>query len=129
MRAWQAVTPLVQQLREFYEFSTQLEESVVHLLTALTSTDMSPSQHLESQQALTKQFAEILHFTLSFDDLKVSSSCVRTRAHTHTHTHNTHTQHTTHTHTHTCMVCEVQHVLLVNSEQGVLNDVTESGCY
>ena len=28
-------------------------------------------QHLEREQALAKQFAEILHFTLSFDELKV----------------------------------------------------------
>lgn len=105
VRAWEAVTPLVQQLREFYEFSTELEESVVHLLTALTSADMTPSQHLESQQALTKQFAEILHFTLSFDDMKVNSYCC-TPPHTPHHTLYTHTTphttyslqaHTTHT--------------------------------
>ena len=33
---------------------------------------MTPRQHLETQQALFKQFAEILDFTLKFDDLKVS---------------------------------------------------------
>lgn len=31
-------------------------------------------QHLEREQALAKQFAEILHFTLSFDELKVRGS-------------------------------------------------------
>ena len=70
-RAWSAVCPLVLQLKGFYEFSNQLELCIVDLLRALSSSDMTPSQHLESQQALTKQFAEILHFSLSFDDLKV----------------------------------------------------------
>lgn len=117
VRAWQAVTPLVQQLREFYEFSTELEESVLHLLAALTSADLAPSQHLETQQALTKQFAEILHFTLSFDDLKVGL------LHTHTHTHrkgerehtcmHAHAHLRTHLHAHTCKVCESQLCSLV----------------
>ena len=74
-RAWTAVCPLVLQLKGFYEFSNQLETCIVELLKALSSSDMTPSQHLETQQALTKQFAEILHFSLSFDDLKV---CVLT---------------------------------------------------
>lgn len=44
------------------------------LLGALTSTPYSPTQHLEREQALAKQFAEILHFTLRFDELKVRAS-------------------------------------------------------
>jgi len=36
--------------------------------------DMPPRQHLEMQQALFKQFAEIIDFTLKFDDLKVTNS-------------------------------------------------------
>ena len=36
---------------------------------------MSPLQNLEAKQALAKQFAEILHFTLKFDDLKVRVIC------------------------------------------------------
>ena len=122
VRAWRAVTPLVQQLREFYEFSTELEESVLHLLAALTSADLAPSQHLETQQALTKQFAEILHFTLSFDDLKVGRSCcMHTRGererestpHVCMHTHTcAHTHIHTYTH-HTCKVCEGQQCSLV----------------
>ena len=32
---------------------------------------MSPTQHLEKQQALVKQFAEILEFVLKFDEHKV----------------------------------------------------------
>lgn len=32
---------------------------------------MSPTQHLEKQQALVKQFSEILEFVLKFDEHKV----------------------------------------------------------
>ena len=52
---------------------TSLSASVIPvLLDKLCSTDLTPKQHLESQQALFKQFAEILDFVLKFDDLKVS---------------------------------------------------------
>jgi hypothetical protein len=37
---------------------------------------MTPTQHLEMQQALVKQFAEILEFVLKFDEYKVSASDV-----------------------------------------------------
>lgn len=33
---------------------------------------MTPTQHLEKQQALVKQFAEILEFVLKFDEHKVT---------------------------------------------------------
>ncbi|KFV75089.1 Protein FAM49B [Dryobates pubescens] len=46
------------------------ENALRSLLEALTSPPYAPTQHLEREQALAKQFAEILHFTLSFDELK-----------------------------------------------------------
>lgn len=49
------------------------ENALRSLLEALTSPPYAPMQHLEREQALAKQFAEILHFTLSFDELKVDS--------------------------------------------------------
>ena len=49
------------------------EAIVPQLLRELCSNDMTPRQHLETQQALFKQFAEILDFTLKFDDLKVKT--------------------------------------------------------
>lgn len=59
-----------------------LEAALRGLLGALTSTPYSPTQHLEREQALAKQFAEILHFTLRFDELKVGlfagPACVET---------------------------------------------------
>ncbi|MGH0168554.1 UNVERIFIED_CONTAM: hypothetical protein FKN15_001997 [Acipenser sinensis] len=69
-QAWNAVCPLVAKLKRFYEFSLRLENALRSLLEALTSPPYAPMQHLEREQALAKQFAEILHFTLSFDELK-----------------------------------------------------------
>lgn len=50
------------------------ENALRSLLEALTSPPYAPMQHLEREQALAKQFAEILHFTLSFDELKVKGA-------------------------------------------------------
>lgn len=48
------------------------EAALRSLLGALTSEAYDDTtQHLEREQALAKQFAEILHFTLRFDELKV----------------------------------------------------------
>ncbi|KAG7273870.1 hypothetical protein CRUP_025931 [Coryphaenoides rupestris] len=69
-QAWAAVLPLVGKLKKFYLFSLKLESSLRCLLVALTRTGSSPTQHLEAEQALARQFAEILHFTLRFDELK-----------------------------------------------------------
>ena len=55
-------------------FNSFVESTAQKLLACLCSNDMTPKEHLESQQALFKQFAEILDFTLKFDDLKVSGS-------------------------------------------------------
>ncbi|XP_031560851.1 protein FAM49B-like [Actinia tenebrosa] len=71
--AWKAVVPLVDQLKQFYEYACELEAVLPQLLHALCAGNMTPIEHLERQQALAKQFAEILHFTLKFDDLKMTN--------------------------------------------------------
>ncbi|XP_033925176.1 CYFIP-related Rac1 interactor A-like isoform X2 [Melopsittacus undulatus] len=76
-RAWAAVCPLVAKLKRFYEFSLRLENALRSLLEALTSPPYAPTQHLEREQALAKQFAEILHFTLSFDELKMTNPAIQ----------------------------------------------------
>ena len=48
-----------------------LEKALQSLLESLTCPPYTPTQHLEREQALAKEFAEILHFTLRFDELKV----------------------------------------------------------
>ncbi|KAK7898597.1 hypothetical protein WMY93_019450 [Mugilogobius chulae] len=69
--------PLVAKLKRFYEFSLRLENALRSLLEALTSPPYAPMQHLEREQALAKQFAEILHFTLSFDELKMTNPAIQ----------------------------------------------------
>uniref|UniRef100_V9KY08 Protein FAM49A-like protein n=1 Tax=Callorhinchus milii TaxID=7868 RepID=V9KY08_CALMI len=75
--AWNVVRPLVGKLKKFYQFSLRLEKALRSLLEALTCPPYSPTQHLEREQALAKQFAEILHFTLSFDELKMTNPAIQ----------------------------------------------------
>ncbi|XP_037837949.1 CYFIP-related Rac1 interactor B [Kryptolebias marmoratus] len=76
-KAWSAVVPLVAKLKTFYEFSQKLESSLQCLLDVLTSSSSTPTQHLESKQALARQFAHILHFTLRFDELKMTNPAIQ----------------------------------------------------
>uniref|UniRef100_A0A8C7L442 Family with sequence similarity 49 member Bb n=6 Tax=Salmoninae TaxID=504568 RepID=A0A8C7L442_ONCKI len=76
--AWAAVVHLVGKLKKFYQFSQRLEAALHSLLGPLTSeTYDDPTQHLEREQALAKQFAEILHFTLRFDELKMTNPAIQ----------------------------------------------------
>ncbi|XP_039604868.1 CYFIP-related Rac1 interactor A [Erpetoichthys calabaricus] len=76
-QAWNAVCPLVIKLKRFYEFSLRLEKALQSLLESLTCPPYTPTQHLEKEQALAKQFAEILHFTLRFDELKMRNPAIQ----------------------------------------------------
>nr|XP_057924807.1 CYFIP-related Rac1 interactor B-like [Doryrhamphus excisus] len=76
-RAWSAVLPLVTKLKTFYEFSHKLEGSLRCLLDVLTGPDAPPTQQLENKQALARQFALILHFTLCFDELKMTIPAIQ----------------------------------------------------
>ncbi|XP_029653613.2 CYFIP-related Rac1 interactor B [Octopus sinensis] len=75
--AWAAVYPMVLKLKEFYEFSISLENVIPTLLRELCSSNMTSRQHLETQQALFKQFAEILDFVLKFDDYKMTTPAIQ----------------------------------------------------
>ncbi|XP_078121257.1 CYFIP-related Rac1 interactor B-like [Sander vitreus] len=76
-KAWSAVVPLVGKLKTFYEFSQKLESSLRCLLDVLTSSSSTPTQHLEQKQSLARQFAHILHFTLRFDELKMTNPAIQ----------------------------------------------------
>ncbi|MCL4144103.1 UNVERIFIED_CONTAM: hypothetical protein GTU68_041640, partial [Idotea baltica] len=76
-KAREAVVPLVTKLEQFHAFSQRLKDSLPTLLLELCRPEMSPCQHLETQQALVKQFAEILEFTLKFDELKVKKGVLQ----------------------------------------------------
>lgn len=69
------VIPLVAKLKHFYEHSIEIERIVPKLLSHLVGGRLNPTQHLETQQALVKQLAEILEFVLKFDEYKVHSIC------------------------------------------------------
>lgn len=64
---------MVTKLKRCYEHSIELERVVPKLLSQLVGGGMNPTQHLETQQALVKQLAEILEFVLKFDEFKVSA--------------------------------------------------------
>nr|XP_018916474.1 PREDICTED: protein FAM49B-like [Bemisia tabaci] len=77
LRAWKTVMPLVAKLKRFYLFSTDLERIVPMILGELCSGNSTPTQHLDSQQALVKQFAEILEFVLKFDEYKMKTPAIQ----------------------------------------------------
>ncbi|RWS13084.1 protein FAM49B-like protein [Dinothrombium tinctorium] len=77
IKAWETVVPLVNKLAKFYSFSVKLESVLPQLLICLCSGPMTPWQHLETQQALVKQFAELLDFVLKFDDLKMTNPSIQ----------------------------------------------------
>ncbi|KAM9321748.1 CYFIP-related Rac1 interactor B [Pholidichthys leucotaenia] len=76
-KAWSAVVPLVIKLKTFYEFSQKLERSLQCLLDVLTISGSFPTQQLEQKQALARQFAHILEFTLRFDELKMTNPAIQ----------------------------------------------------
>lgn len=73
--AWNAVVPAVEQLKEFYDFSLELESCFPKLLVALCKTD--PRQNISTQQALAKQMADVFNFVLRFDDLKMVNPAIQ----------------------------------------------------
>jgi len=73
--AWNTVLPSVEQLKEFYDFSLELEACFPKLLVALCKTD--PKQNIKSQQALAKQMADVFDFVLRFDDLKMVNPAIQ----------------------------------------------------
>ncbi|CAL9689402.1 unnamed protein product [Knipowitschia caucasica] len=76
-KAWAAVLPLVAKLHSFYEFSLKLESSWRLLLDVLVCAEAPPTQQLEQKQALAQQVAHILHFTLRFDELKMTTPAIQ----------------------------------------------------
>lgn len=77
MKAWTATLEHVGNLKSYYDFSKKLETVVSLLLADLCSNDMSSMEHLEQQQALVRQFAELLDFTLAFDEAKMVTPSVQ----------------------------------------------------
>ncbi|KAI9268297.1 hypothetical protein BDA99DRAFT_505438 [Phascolomyces articulosus] len=69
--AWRAVLPIVDMLREFHGYSSDLREGVPRILDVLCQGEVG--KNLEKHQGLTKLFADILDFVFEFDHLKMRS--------------------------------------------------------
>ena len=67
--AFEGLLDAVKSIATFFTFSKQLEEVVPDLLMALSSRGPTEEnkQSFSDQQALVKQFAELLNFALTFD--------------------------------------------------------------
>lgn len=76
-RATAVVFPLVLQLKRFHDFTQEIVMVIPKILGQLCSSDMTPTKHLEQQQALVKQFAEILEFVLKFDEYKMTTPAIQ----------------------------------------------------
>lgn len=74
-KTWEAVLPAVEQLKQFYDFSLELEEVFPKLLVALCKTD--PKANLANLQSLAKQLANVFDFVLRFDDLKMVNPAIQ----------------------------------------------------
>lgn len=74
-KAWEALLPHIDKLKEYYDFSLELEESFPRLLQTLCKND--PQQNVSTQQALTKQVAQVFDFVLRFDDLKMVNPAIQ----------------------------------------------------
>jgi len=80
--AWAAVIPAVETLRQFFEFSLVLENTMPCLLSVLcVSASPVPPDHIhrsiESHPGLTRLFADVLAFVFEFDDLKMSTPSIQ----------------------------------------------------
>jgi len=73
--AWNCVVPAVEQLREFYDFSLELDSCFPKLLVALCK--INPKETIGTQQALAKQMADVFDFVLRFDDLKMVNPAIQ----------------------------------------------------
>uniref|UniRef100_A0A8B9JLV4 Family with sequence similarity 49 member Ba n=1 Tax=Astyanax mexicanus TaxID=7994 RepID=A0A8B9JLV4_ASTMX len=74
---WAPCAPLCSGTLKRRQERLTLSGTLHGLLGFLTSARCSPTQHLEQEQALARQFAEILHFTLRFDELKMTNPAIQ----------------------------------------------------
>ncbi|KAI8884724.1 DUF1394-domain-containing protein [Backusella circina FSU 941] len=66
--ALEAVSPTIDMLRQFYEYSSDLEKGIPRLLDALFKN--GSAKDLNQHPGLTKLYANILDFVFEFDCLK-----------------------------------------------------------
>ncbi|XP_065175566.1 CYFIP-related Rac1 interactor B-like isoform X2 [Sycon ciliatum] len=76
-KAWDAVSPSVLKLKNYFDYSSSIEAIVPKVLGFLTNSSESVLRRLEEHQAIAKQLAHILQFTLSFDDMKMTNPAIQ----------------------------------------------------
>uniref|UniRef100_A0A7S2TZX8 CYRIA/CYRIB Rac1 binding domain-containing protein n=1 Tax=Lotharella oceanica TaxID=641309 RepID=A0A7S2TZX8_9EUKA len=70
-KAFSALLKSVKSVKVFYDFSNDLKKCVPVLLNELSKPAEETKQTLQDQQALVKQFANILDFVLMFDQIRM----------------------------------------------------------
>jgi len=71
---WESLLPLVTKMKKFWKFSFDLSTSYTELIAELTSDTENATKQLEQKQALARQLADLLHFTLKFDKRKMENA-------------------------------------------------------
>ncbi|KAI7904317.1 uncharacterized protein BX663DRAFT_452027 [Cokeromyces recurvatus] len=74
--AWNAILPTVNMLREFYNYSSELDQGIPILLQVLCK-DSDTTKDLDRHPGLTKLFAEILDFVFEFDNIKIGNPTIQ----------------------------------------------------
>eukprot|EP00735_Rhodelphis_limneticus_P013935 TRINITY_DN7900_c0_g1::TRINITY_DN7900_c0_g1_i1::g.23690::m.23690 TRINITY_DN7900_c0_g1::TRINITY_DN7900_c0_g1_i1::g.23690 ORF type:complete len:309 (-),score=54.51,sp/Q8T2H0/FAM49_DICDI/40.82/6e-73,DUF1394/PF07159.7/1.8e-80 TRINITY_DN7900_c0_g1_i1:188-1114(-) len=67
--AWEAVVSRVEEMKFYYDVSRDLDAAVPKFLSRLSGA--SPIDNLTKNQAIAKQFVELLNFALRFDEQKM----------------------------------------------------------
>jgi hypothetical protein len=74
-KAWEMVLPAVDKLKEFYDFSLELEDCFPKLLIQLCTG--SVTDNIKDQEALAKLLADVFDFVLRFDDAKMVNPAIQ----------------------------------------------------
>ncbi|PNJ76219.1 LOW QUALITY PROTEIN: FAM49B isoform 27, partial [Pongo abelii] len=75
-KAWGAVVPLVGK-KEILRIFSEVRSSIKRSSGSLNKYPIFSHPASRARQALAKQFAEILHFTLRFDELKMTNPAIQ----------------------------------------------------
>ncbi|CAG8528718.1 295_t:CDS:2 [Acaulospora colombiana] len=73
--AWQAVQPAVAKLKQYFEYSSSLEEAIPELLKTLCEGDVR--KNFEQNQSITKALADLFDFAFEFDYLKMKTPSIQ----------------------------------------------------
>jgi len=75
-RAWNAILPAVDQLKEFYDFSSEISNQAFLVLMGEFCKE-DPKQAISAHPALAKQLAQVFDFVIRFDDLKMVNPAIQ----------------------------------------------------